>query len=93
MTRRAAVTPEPNREAQEHEEVIDMAELGDRLAARRAELGLPDPPHITLDALAADIERRRVEGGVTELPRNSGERRTESKRALLAAIAAVGGKW
>jgi hypothetical protein len=87
------VTPGSAEEAEEHEEVIDMAELGDRLAARRAELGVPDPPHVTLDALAADIERRRVESGVTDLPRNSGERRTESKRALLAAIAAVGGKW
>jgi hypothetical protein len=42
---------------------------------------------------AADIERRRLETGITELPRNSGERRTESKKALLAAIEAAGGKW
>lgn len=48
---------------------------------------------ITLEALGADIERRRTESGVADLPRNSGERRTESKRALLAAIAATGGKW
>jgi hypothetical protein len=48
---------------------------------------------ITLEALGADIERRRAESGVTDLPRNSGERRTESKRALLAAIAVTGGKW
>ena len=45
-----------------------MAELGARLAARRAELGAPD------------------------LPRNSGKRRTASKKALLAAIEAAGGK-
>jgi hypothetical protein len=52
-----------------NETVIDMAELGARIAARRAELGVPN------------------------LPRNSGERRTPSKRALLAAINAEGGKW
>jgi hypothetical protein len=42
---------------------------------------------------AADIERRRAETGITELPRNSGQRRTASKKALLAAIEAAGGKW
>ena len=49
--------------------VIKMAELGARVAARRAELGNPD------------------------LPRNTGERRTPSKRALLKAITDAGGKW
>lgn len=49
--------------------VIDMAELGERLAARKAELGLP------------------------ELPRNAGKNRTASKRALLAEIEMLGGKW
>ncbi|WP_404334671.1 hypothetical protein AB2M62_13925 [Sphingomonas sp. MMS12-HWE2-04] len=48
---------------------------------------------IPLEALAADIERRRVETGVADLPRNSGKRRTASKKALLAAIEAAGGKW
>jgi hypothetical protein len=42
---------------------------------------------------AARIERRRQETGITDLPRNTGERRTESKKALLKAIADVGGKW
>lgn len=51
------------------EQVIDMAELGARIAERRATLGNP------------------------ELPRNSGKRRTASKKALLAAIEAAGGKW
>lgn len=41
----------------------------------------------------ADIERRRRETGITELPRNSGKRRTESKKALLKAIEDAGGKW
>jgi hypothetical protein len=46
-----------------------MVEFGRRLAARKAELGLPDPP------------------------RNPGNNRTASKRALLKAIEDVGGKW
>ncbi len=41
----------------------------------------------------ARIERRRQETGITDLPRNSGERRTESKKALLKAIKDAGGKW
>jgi hypothetical protein len=49
--------------------VIRMADLGARVAARMAELNLPD------------------------LPRNSGKRRTASKRALLKAIEEAGGKW
>jgi len=48
---------------------------------------------IPLDVFVADIERRRQETGVTELPRNSGNRRTESKKALLAAIKELGGEW
>lgn len=31
--------------------------------------------------------------GNPELPRNSGQRRTASKKALLKAIEAAGGKW
>lgn len=54
---------------EDDEAVIDMAELGARIAARREALGAP------------------------ELPRNSGARRTASKRALLAAVEAAGGKW
>ncbi|MFA5964640.1 MAG: hypothetical protein WC804_11540 [Sphingomonas sp.] len=42
---------------------------------------------------AADAERCRREAGVVDMPRNSGERRTPSKRALLAAIERAGGKW
>ena len=49
--------------------VIDMAEMGARVAKRKADLGLSD------------------------LPRNAGENRTASKRALLAAIERAGGKW
>jgi hypothetical protein len=46
-----------------------------------------------LAIFAADIERRRQAAGVTDVPRNAGDRRTESKRALLAAIEQVGGRW
>jgi hypothetical protein len=42
---------------------------------------------------AADIERRRIASGVTDLPRNSGTRRTQNKRALLGAIKDAGGAW
>jgi hypothetical protein len=52
----------------------------------------PSKP-IPLEALARDIDRRRAETGITELPRNAGKRRTASKKALLKAIEAVGGKW
>ncbi len=56
--------------------VIDMAEMGTRLAARKVSLGIINPVHPEL-----------VEG------RNSGKRRTESKKALLKAIEDIGGKW
>ncbi len=49
------------------------------------------PKSVPFAEFAADIERRRVETGITELPRNSGKRRIESKKALLAAIEAAGG--
>lgn len=51
------------------------------------------PKSIPLADFVADIERRREETGVTDLPRNTGERRTESKRALLAAIKDASGEW
>lgn len=48
---------------------------------------------IPLDEFVAEIERRRQETGITDMPRNAGNRRTESKRALLKAIEEAGGKW
>ena len=48
---------------------------------------------IPLGEFAADIERRRMETGVTDVPRNAGNRRTDSKRALLAAIEKASGRW
>jgi len=43
--------------------------------------------------LAARIAARKAEIGNPALPRNSGKRRTASKKALLKAIEAAGGKW
>ena len=48
---------------------------------------------IPVAEFTARIERRRQETGITDLPRNSGARRTESKKGLLKAIADVAGKW
>jgi hypothetical protein len=48
---------------------------------------------IPLDAFVAEIERRRAAAGYPDMPRNAGNRRTDSKRALLKAIEAAGGKW
>jgi hypothetical protein len=42
---------------------------------------------------ASRLAARRAELGNPELPRNSGKRRTASKRALLKAIEDAGGKW
>ena len=51
------------------------------------------PKSVPLAEFAADIDRRRAATGITELPRNSGKRRTESKKTLLKAIEDAGGKW
>jgi hypothetical protein len=48
---------------------------------------------VTLAAMAAAIEDRRAEIGPVDVPRNSGSRRTSSKRALLAEIEKLGGNW
>lgn len=48
---------------------------------------------VRMDELGARLARRKAELGLPELPRNSGTRRTPSKRALLKAIEDAGGKW
>ncbi|WOE74931.1 hypothetical protein [Alterisphingorhabdus coralli] len=48
---------------------------------------------ITLEELAAYIALRREELSLPDLPRNSGKRRTESKKALLKTIKELGGEW
>jgi hypothetical protein len=40
-----------------------------------------------------ELARRRAELGNPELPRNSGKRRSASKRALLKAIEKASGRW
>jgi hypothetical protein len=53
-----------------------------------------DRKAVPLAEFVADIERRRAAlGREIEMPRNSGKRRTESKKVLLAAIAELGGNW
>ena len=48
---------------------VSHGELAAKVAARKVELGLPDPP------------------------RNAGNNRTASKRAMLKAIEDAGGAW
>lgn len=52
-------------------------------------------PVIDMAELGAQIARRRAELGITDadMPRNSGTRRTASKKALLKAIKDAGGNW
>jgi hypothetical protein len=63
------------------------------LAIMALQTSKANPKAIPLAEFVADIERRRLATGITELPRNSGTRRTESKKALLKAIEDAGGKW
>lgn len=48
---------------------------------------------VDFPAFSDALSKRRTELGNPELDRNNGERRTESKRALLKAIKDAGGKW
>ncbi|MBN8809550.1 MAG: hypothetical protein J0I47_15125 [Sphingomonas sp.] len=47
---------------------------------------------VPLDEFGAAVAARKQALGV-EMPRNAGNRRTPSKRALLAAIKELGGEW
>lgn len=64
-----------------------------RLATMESKTSSPEP--ITLEELGRQIARRRAELGITDadIPRNSGTRRTTSKKALLKAIKDIGGNW
>ena len=48
---------------------------------------------VDFPAFSDALSKRRAELGNPDLPRNSGENRTESKKALLKAIEDAGGKW
>jgi hypothetical protein len=48
---------------------------------------------VPLEEFAAEVARRREALGEVDMPRNSGKRRTASKRALLKAIEEAGGRW
>jgi hypothetical protein len=48
---------------------------------------------IDMAAFGRDLCRRLEAAGPLEVPRNSGKRRTASKRALLKAIEKAGGNW
>ncbi|WP_062780487.1 hypothetical protein [Novosphingobium subterraneum] len=48
---------------------------------------------VKLEELGAQIARRETALGGVDVPRNTGTRRTPSKRALLKAIEDLGGKW
>ena len=50
-------------------------------------------PVIDMTEFGARLAARRAELGNPDLPRNAGDRRTPSKRALLKAIEDAGGKW
>jgi hypothetical protein len=52
-----------------------------------------DEPTIDMAEFGQDLLRRREAAGNPVPPRNSGKRRTPSKRALLKAIEDAGGKW
>ncbi|KXU29419.1 hypothetical protein A0J57_23835 [Sphingobium sp. 22B] len=50
---------------------------------------------INMEEFGRQLARRRAELGITDadMPRNSGTRRTASKKALLKAIKDAGGNW
>ena len=56
---------------------------------------LPAWPGRTIqhEEFAATLAARRAALGDPEMPRNAGNRRTASKRALLKAIEDAGGQW
>jgi hypothetical protein len=50
-------------------------------------------PRVDFARFSAELAARRAALGNPELPRNAGQNRTASKKALLKAITAAGGKW
>ena len=87
--RQAVMTFKPKREA------ITLEELGARIERRRAALAVEEEGmrRISFPEFAEKLAKRRAELGDIDIPRNSGTRRTESKRELLKVIEDAGGKW
>lgn len=50
-------------------------------------------PAIPLGVFARDVAARAEAAGFPMMPRNAGNRRTESKRAMLAELAVMGAGW
>lgn len=64
------------------------------MASKRLKTEVPwSGRRVDFPAFIEDLSNRRAELAEPTLPRNSGERRTESKKALLKAIKDVGGEW
>ena len=53
----------------------------------------PEREPVSLEAFGQEVLRRRAAAGDPVVPRNAGNNRTASKRALLKAIEEAGGKW
>lgn len=53
----------------------------------------PERRIVSFAAFSEELAQRRAAAGEPEAPRNSGLRRTASKRALLKAIEEAGGRW
>jgi hypothetical protein len=72
-----------------------LAIMASKISAPKGETSDADWPGRRIDhaQYAAKLAARREILGQPELPRNSGTRRTESKKALLKAIEDAGGKW
>jgi hypothetical protein len=69
--------------------------MASKISAPESTISESDWPGKRIDhaQYAAKLAARRELLGQPQLPRNSGTRRTESKRALLKAIEDAGGKW
>jgi hypothetical protein len=52
-----------------------------------------DKRAVTLAEFGRDVARRAKAAGYPDMPRNAGNRRTDSKRAMLAALEAMGARW
>lgn len=68
--------------------------MASKTSADRAPRAKAEPVEIIdMAEMGARLVRRRAELGNPDMPRNAGNRRTASKKALLKAIEDVGGKW